>query len=491
MQEDIFTYSHTHRKVSMAAIVLYPVMGMGHLISMVELSKLILTHHPLFTVNILLPTAPYATGSTAQYISAVSTTNPSIIFHHLPPVSLPQDPASYPCVEALLFDLTRLNNPNVHTAIQSISQTSTVHALILDFFCAAALHVAAELYVPAYFFFTSSASGLALFFHFPTIDRSTNKNFKDLETTVNLPCLPPIPLSHMPEPILEKDTAEYAGFIDCSVGLSKSTGIIVNTFNSLEPKAVKDLADGVCYPDGPTPPVFCIGPLIATNHQIGNESDDKVLESECLTWLDKQPSQSVVFLCFGSLGLLSKAQLREIAIGLERSGQRFLWVVRNPPPEDKRQRFLTQPDPDLNSLLPDGFLDRTKERGLVVKRWAPQVAVLNHEAVGGFVTHCGWNSVLESICAGVPMVAWPLYAEQKLNKALLVEELKLALAMNESKTGFVSATEVEKRVKELMESEEGNSLRERVTAKRNEAMKAMGKGGSSRVALAKLVEQWK
>ncbi|KAL0318075.1 UNVERIFIED_CONTAM: UDP-glycosyltransferase 88A1 [Sesamum angustifolium] len=111
---------------------------------------------------------------------------------------------------------------------------------------------------------------------------------------------------------------------------------------------------------------------------------------------------------YRSLGLFSAAQLKEIAVGLERSGQRFLWVVRSPPSDDKSKLYLRPPEPDLDSLLPAGFLDRTKDRGLVLKSWAPQVAVLNHESVGGFVTHCGWNSVLESVCAAVPMVAWPL-----------------------------------------------------------------------------------
>lgn len=92
--------------------------------------------------------------------------------------------------------------------------------------------------------------------------------------------------------------------------------------------------------------------------------------------------------------MFSEEQLKEIAVGLEKSGERFLWVVRNPP------ELQNQTEPDLESLLPEGFLNSTKNRGMVVKSWAPQVPVLNHKALGGFVTHCGWNSVLESVCAG-------------------------------------------------------------------------------------------
>jgi hypothetical protein len=190
-----------------------------------------------------------------------------------------------------------------------------------------------------------------------------------------------------------------------------------------------------------------------------------------------------VFLSFGSMGLFSAKQLREIAVGLENSGQRFLWVVRNPPPDNNKE-------PNLEELLPNGFLERTKERGFVVKQWAPQVEILNHGSVGGFVTHCGWNSVLEAVCGGVPMVGWPLFAEQRMTRVVLVKELKVALAVNESEDGLVSAGELEKRVRELMDSEAGKEVRERVSAMRDDAMAAVEEGGSSRVALANLAELW-
>ncbi|KAM7504824.1 hypothetical protein LguiB_003728 [Lonicera macranthoides] len=469
----------------MEAIVLYPSPGMGHLISMVELGKLILHHYPSFSVTILTTTPSFNTGSTASYIRHITTTTPSITFYHLPIISLPLDPESYPSMEAITFDLLRLNNPHVHHALQSLS--SPISALIIDFFCTPVLPIASDLKIPVYYFFTSGASVLAMFLYFPTLHQNTTKSFKDENTILHVPSLPPVPSFDMPMPMLDRASKEYSCFLDVSFHLPKSAGIIINTFESLEPKFVKAISDGVCAPDvTSTPPLFCIGPLIAADSRQGSD------RHECLNWLDLQPSQSVVFLCFGSLGLFSAEQLKEIAVGLERSGYRFLWVVRSPPSlEDKSSRFLPPPDPDLDSLLPDGFLDRTRDRGLVVKSWAPQVAVLSHESVGGFVTHCGWNSVLEAVSAGVPMVAWPLYAEQRLNRVILVEELKLALPVTESEGGFVTATELEKRVRKLMDSEEGNSVRELAKAKREEARIAMSEGGTSRLALAKLVGSWK
>ncbi|XVF50903.1 hypothetical protein PTKIN_Ptkin04bG0140900 [Pterospermum kingtungense] len=464
---------------------------MGHLISMVELGRLILTHHPSFAVIILVTTPPFKAGSTSSYIAAVSTTTPSLSFHQLPIISL--DPSSYNIVEALMSDLINLNNIHVEAALNTISLKSTVRSLVIDLFCYPALEIAAKGNIPAYHFFTSGASCLALYHHIPSIYRSTTENFKDLHTLFHLPCLPPVPLNHLPEPTLIRNTIECDFLIKSTANLANSAGIIVNTFETLEPKAEKALAEGFSIPGGPskTPPIFCAGPLIDTNNGRGRGNDDGGNEgTECLKWLDAQPSQSVVFLCFGSMGLLTKEQLMEIAVGLEKSDQRFLWVVRNPPSKNKNQGFTEGAEPELDSLLPEGFLNRTSESGFVLKAWAPQVEILKHDSVGGFVTHCGWNSVLESICAGVPMVAWPLYAEQKFNKILLVDELKLALAVNESENGLVSAEEVERRVRELMVTEEGKAMRDRAMAKKNEAAAVLSEGGSSLAALARLVKCW-
>ncbi|THU72242.1 hypothetical protein C4D60_Mb04t10010 [Musa balbisiana] len=211
--------------------------------------------------------------------------------------------------------------------------------------------------------------------------------------------------------------------------------------------------------------------------------------AECVAWLDEQPRGSVVFLCFGSMGMFSAEQIKEIAAGLERSGQRFLWVVRAPRSESQGpQGWGPQSEPDLEALVPEGFLERTEQRGFLAKSWAPQVEVLNHEAVGGFVTHCGWNSVLEAITAGVPMIGWPLYAEQGMNKVLLVEQMRVAVAMEGCAKELVAAEEVEARIRWLMESEGGRELRERAVATKQRAAAARREAGSSHQALLDVVK---
>ncbi|KAM3729949.1 hypothetical protein ACB098_12G050000 [Castanea mollissima] len=414
-------------------IVLYPSPGRGHLISMVELGKVILKLHPSFSITILIlskpktntgSTAPqYVSSSTTQYMATVNSTAPSINFHHLPPIS---EVAYSTCSPVELnYLIPRLNNPNLHQTLETISQTSKLKAFIIDFFCDAAFEVASNLTIPTYYFFTSSPSCLALFLYRPTLHKNKNQGFKDLNNMIldDILGLPPIWVSDLPKDMFDRTTH-----------MAKSNGLVLNTFDLLEIKATKAISGGLCVPDGPTPPILCIGPLISNTNQDGEVH-------ECLNWLNSQPSRSVV---------------KEIAVGLENSGQRFLWVVRNPPPDKDK-------DPNLDELLPKGFLERTKDKGFV--------------SVGGFVTHCGWNSMLEAVWYGVPMVGWPLYAEQRLNRTVLVEETKLALGLNDSADGFVSATELEKRVRELMYSEVGIEVRERVSNLRDKAVVAVGENG--------------
>ncbi|XP_042500490.1 anthocyanidin 5,3-O-glucosyltransferase-like [Macadamia integrifolia] len=470
------------------SIVLYPSPGIGHLVSMVELGRLILKHYPSFSITILITPPPSNTGSTGPYITRISTATPSISFHHLPAVLISPDSITSPHHEALIIEVARRNNPNVHQALLTISQTSTIRAFIIDMFCTAAHDVAAFFNIPIYYFYTSGATTLCVNLYFPTIHKNTTKSFKDLGSTIfDIPGTPPIPVQDMGKPIQDRNDEVYQRILEIFTRMPESNGILINTFESLEPRAIKALSAGLCIPDRPTPPIYCVGPLIAADDRTGGEHGTK---HKCLTWLDSQPSRSVVFLCFGSLGLFSAAQLKEIAVGLEKSGQRFLWVVRNPPTEDKSWRNLAPPEPDLDDLLPQGFVERTKDQGLIVKLWAPQMEVLNRESVGGFVTHCGWNSVLEAVRAGVPMVAWPLYAEQRLNRIFLVEEMKLAMPMNQSEDGFVSAAEVEKRVRELMESDEGKTLREQTLALKDAAVAAISERGSSQAAFCKVAELW-
>ncbi|KAL0377444.1 UNVERIFIED_CONTAM: UDP-glycosyltransferase 90A1 [Sesamum radiatum] len=193
-------------------------------------------------------------------------------------------------------------------------------------------------------------------------------------------------------------------------------------------------------------------------------------------WLDQKLAQNcpVLYVAFGSQTKISP-NLREIALGLEEAKVSFLWVMR----ESKVE-------------LRDGFEDKVSERGIIVNEWVDQKEVLEHPIVQGFLSHCGWNSILEGICAEVPILAWPMMAEQHLNARMVEEEIKVGLRVNTvdgSAKGFVTSKSLAYAVLELMEGEKGKTFREKVKELAMAARKAMAEGGSSWHALNNLLSE--
>ncbi|CAL4994478.1 unnamed protein product [Urochloa decumbens] len=350
---------------------------MGHLFAMVELGRALAERGLTITIIILDP--PYDTGAPAPFLAGVSTANPSISFRCLlpPPAADDLPPVASKYYEALIIAAVRASIPSLRHLL-AVSSMPTPDALVVDMFSGAALDVAGELGVPGYFFFTSGATCFAFFLHLQALHAQTAASFRDMgDELVHVPGVPPFPATHAVHATMDRNDAAYDGSMDAAASLRRCYGVIVNTFRSLESRAVDAITAGRCGTP-PAPPVHCVGPLI------------KSLESsegggECLAWLDEQPEASVVFLCVGSLGRFSADQMRELAVGLEASGQRFLWLVRAPPPSgddlSAEKRFQKKPpESDLDLLLPDGFQAQTRGRGLVVKSWTLQRDVLAHES---------------------------------------------------------------------------------------------------------------
>ncbi|XP_020677391.1 scopoletin glucosyltransferase-like [Dendrobium catenatum] len=259
---------------------------------------------------------------------------------------------------------------------------------------------------------------------------------------------------------------------------SKSYGTLMNSFYELE----TEYADHYRKIIGRA---WNVGPVSLYNNEVTNKSarggEYPVSVYECLKWLDKRPTGSVVYMCFGSGSLFSVEQLREMALGLEASRHSFVWVVRN----------------EGEDWIPKGYIERIKEVGMLIRGWAPQLVILNHAAVGGFVTHCGWNSSLEGISAGLPMVTWPLYADQFYNEKLLVDILKVGVMVgskvntfNKETRPIVGAASVEIAVRRLMENGmEANERRRRAKQLGEMAQKAVNEGGSSYEDIKKLMNE--
>ncbi|XP_057795136.1 zeatin O-xylosyltransferase-like [Salvia miltiorrhiza] len=215
-------------------------------------------------------------------------------------------------------------------------------------------------------------------------------------------------------------------------------------------------------------PSWAIGPILPTSSR-SNDSH------ECLEWLDKQEEKSVIYVSFGTTVSLSDKEINELAHGLERSRVKFLWVLRD---ADKGDVF----DGDVRRAeLPEGF----GENGMVVREWAPQPQILGHPSIGGFMTHCGWNSCVESVTAGVPMAAWPMHSDQPRNAALVADILKTGIVVREWKDRFelVKASRIENVVRRLMASEEGKEMRKTAEELSAAVRRATDLGGASRIEL--------
>ncbi|CAL5092671.1 unnamed protein product [Urochloa decumbens] len=475
-------------------VVLYPGIGVGHLSPMLELSRGILRHG--IDVAVVLVESPSGDSGFAAAVARARSTHTSVSFHVLP-TSPPSPPAAAPSSDDAeddhpivgLLRYLRATNAPLRDLLSSLSRPAHALALVLDMFCAHALDVASELAIPAYFLSATGAAALAVFLAVPGLSARVGAAFRDLGDDVVLPFagVPPLKVSQLP-PWLADDGALFQASLRLAARVPEARGILVNSFLALEPRTVQALRDGLCVHDRPTPPVYCVGPLVSPGAVAAAREDDA---HECLRWMDAQPDRSVVFLCFGSMGAFPKHQLAEIADGLERSGHRFLWVVRSPRSGDGRgaSPVMNPADAPLDELLPAGFMERTKDRGLAVKSWAPQVEVLRHRAAGAFVTHCGWNSTLEGVAAGLPMLCWPLYAEQGLNKVFIVEEMRLGVEMVKDGKGFVRAEEVKEKLRWVMgESGGARELRERAAAARDKAAEAVADGGSSQAAFVEFVK---
>lgn len=204
----------------------------------------------------------------------------------------------------------------------------------------------------------------------------------------------------------------------------------------------------------------------------------------CLNWLSKQPPNNVIFVSFGTTTSFSKEQITEIATGLEKSNQKFVWVVRD---ADKGDGFGND---IIRVELPEGYEDRVKDRGFVIREWAPQLEILAHPSIGGFISHCGWNSCIESISMGVPIAAWPIHSDQPNNAVLITKILEVGLLVKEwyMREQVVPAVMVEKAVRRLMGSKEGEEMRKRVSAMGHRVRKSVRAGGVSQIELESFID---
>ncbi|CAO2037851.1 unnamed protein product [Urochloa humidicola] len=461
-------------------VVLFASPGAGHLIPLAELARRLTTDHGV-AVTVVTLTGMSNPATDAAVLSSLPA---SVATAVLPAVSLDDLPPDIG-FGTLMFELVRRSLPN----LRALMECAPVAALVCDFFGTAALTLAAELGVKGFVFFPNSFAMISIMRHIAGLhgDIVSGGEYRDLPDPLPLPGGPALRHADLPDGFRDRRNPVYAYLVEEARRYRGADGFLVNSFEELETDMAerfkRDAEDGVF------PPVFPVGPFVRSSS--GEEAD----ESGCLEWLDRQPENSVVYVSFGTGGALSVEQTAELAAGLEASGHRFLWVVRMPSLDGNPCALAKIPGDKDDPLawLPEGFLERTRGRGLAVAVWAPQVRVLSHPATAAFVSHCGWNSTLESVAHGVPMVAWPLYAEQRMNAAILSETVGVALrpAARGGGGSLVAREEIAAAVRELVEGEKGSAVRHRARELREAAARAWLPEGSSRRALAEAAGKWK
>ena len=280
-------------------------------------------------------------------------------------------------------------------------------------------------------------------------------------------CLVDFPFARNTDP----DNYAFRFLMDSVEGAVRAPAIIVHTFDALE----RDVLDGLSTI---FPRVYATGPYQLLLNQIpeyGLKSIGYSLRKEdgdCLQWLDTKEPKSVVYVNFGSLIVIKPEQLVEFAMGLANSKHPFLWIIRSDLVIGDAATFAA------------GFSEKNQEQGYIAS-WCQQEEVLNHPSVGIFLTHSGWNSTIESLAAGVPMICWPFFADQRMNCRYTCKEWGVGMKIDD----IVKREEVEKLVRELMEREKGVKMREKAMHWKKLAEEAAGPDGSSSMSLDKLVSE--
>ncbi|WCJ17809.1 UDP-Glycosyltransferase superfamily protein [Euphorbia peplus] len=285
------------------------------------------------------------------------------------------------------------------------------------------------------------------------------------EIDVELPSMPLLKYDEVPSFLYP--TTPYPFLRRAILGqyknLDKPFCILMESFQELEPEIIEYVSK-LC-------PIKTVGPLFM-NPKAPNSAvrGDIMKADDCLEWLDRQPKSSVVYVSFGSVVYLKQDQWDEIAFGLLNSGVSFLWVMK-PPHKDSGYEVLH---------LPEGFLEKAGDKGKIVQ-WSPQEKVLAHPNTACFVTHCGWNSTMEALSSGMPVVCFPQWGDQVTDAKYLVDEFKVGVLMGrgEAENRVVTRDEVEKCLLEATVGAKAEEMKRNALKWKDAAEAAVAEGGSS------------
>ncbi|RWR89000.1 UDP-glycosyltransferase 92A1 [Cinnamomum micranthum f. kanehirae] len=444
----------------MAQFILFPFMAQGHLLPFLSLARLLeqRTGHTITIVNtplnILTLQSILPQESNIRLVS-LPFNGPE---HGLPPNCESTDTLSYPLIVRLI-EAAHTLQPTFDRFISTIVRGEDGRkpiCIISDFFFGWTVETAHTHGIFHSVFVTGGAYGSAIDFtiwiHLPHA-KTDSDDFQ-------LPGFPEtlrIHRSQLSGHLKVADGSDsWSRALAPQMSLSlRSDGLLFNTVEELEKTGLEYFRMMTKRPSWP------IGPLSSQKRKMASG----ISVDDCVSWLNLHSPSSVLFVSFGSQNTISASQMMELAMGLEESGKAFIWVIRPPLGNDINGEFRAE-------WLPEGFEERVVERkqGLLVRKWAPQLEILSHKSTGAFISHCGWNSILESLSKGVPLMGWPIAAEQFINSKMLEEEVGVCV-----ETVRGNRSDIDKgRVKEVIEMVMGETeKREKMRCKALKIKKMM------------------
>ncbi|XP_073021662.1 UDP-glycosyltransferase 76B1-like [Primulina eburnea] len=408
-------------------VILFPLPFQGHMNPMLQLANIL--HSRSFTISILYH----------QYNSPDPSKYPHFSFH-LIPGGLSEDQADK---DDPLHLVRLLNTDCIRPTRDCLGKLLSTHddtaCIIMDAMMYSSQAVAEDLGIPRITLRTSSVCSFLAMATLPVLRDKGYFSMIDYRREDPVLELPPLKVKDIQAIRIENlnDTLKIVS--NMLEGTKTASGLIFNTFQDLEEPNLANLYEQI------RTPTFLLGPF----HRFFSAASSSLLAQDrsCISWLDTQKPNSVLYVSFGSLAAMDENNVREVAWGLSNSMQPFLLVVR--PGLVQGSEWL--------EFLPNEFLEVTGKRGCIVK-WAPQQEVLSHPAVGGFWTHSGWNSVLESICEGVPMICSSFLGDQMVNSRYINDVWRLGIKLE---CGF-ERDEIESAIRKIMLDREGQDIREKL-----------------------------
>uniref|UniRef100_A0A5B6ZJ11 Glycosyltransferase n=1 Tax=Davidia involucrata TaxID=16924 RepID=A0A5B6ZJ11_DAVIN len=466
-------------------VYFFPLMGHGHMIPILDTAKLFASRGVRTTIITTPLNASVFTKTTNNLGTEISI---CVIKFPAVEAGLPEgcesaDQLPSPEMIPKFYKATKM----LQEPLEHVLREGRPDCLVADMFFPWATHVAAKFDIPRLIFHVTGFFALCAS-ESVRLYKPQKSLSSDSEPFIvpNLPHDVKLTRMQLGDHEREDSDTDHFGKLLTQAKESELTsyGVIVNSFYELEPAYAdhyRKVLGRKAWHVGPVS--LCTSTEVEDKAHRGKEAS--IDKHECLEWLDSKKPNSVVYVCFGSMSIFTAAQLYEIAMGLEASGQHFIWVVRKGKNEEENDEIM---------WVPEGYEERMKGKGLIIRGWAPQVLILDHQAVGGFVTHCGWNSTLEGVSAGVPMVTWPLFADQFYIEKLVTDILRIGLSVGVHQwttkaSDGIKREAIEKAVKRIMVGEEAEEMRSRARAFKDMARKAVEEGGSSYSDLNALIEE--